>query len=108
MALHLTAGFSRPPSRLEYGVALDLAGGANATAWTAAFSCFWPRGVLLGRSRPFELVQETRGAASNEPAPASYQFTAWHTQTLAWASSYYLPAISGRSLFAGATSVVSR
>ena len=75
--------------RVGGGIALDAAGGPqSSSAWMAAFSALaadpaWAAGALL---------VEKRGAAVNR-SQFSIIVALGTTQTLAWASSYYLPAI---------------
>ena len=92
MAMHSTVGFSLSAlGAWAVGVALDAAGGpASATAWTAAFAVL-AAGILLG---PLALYWSRTGiAATMNPRPLPIILALGTTQTLAWASSYYLPAI---------------
>ena len=61
----------------------------SATAWTAAFAVL-AAGILLG---PVALYWSRRTSLRHEHAPLPIILALGTTQTLAWASSYYLPAI---------------
>ena len=90
--MHSTVGFSLSAlGAWVVGVALDAAGGPhNAAAWTAAFSVL-AAGILLG---PVALYWSRQGRArSMSQRQLPIILALGTTQTLAWASSYYLPAI---------------
>ena len=92
MATHSTVGFSLSAlGAWVVGVALDAAGGPlSPSAWMAAFSVSgggysaWPGGALL-------VQNHDAPAMSGRQLPIILALGT--TQTLAWASSYYLPAI---------------
>ena len=90
MAMHSTVGFSLSAlGAWAVGVALDAAGGPQSSAaWMAAFSVL-AAGILLG---PLALYWSRRDDAVNR-SQLSIILALGTTQTLAWASSYYLPAI---------------
>ena len=92
MAMHSTVGFSLSAlGAWALGVALDAAGGpSSASAWTAAFAVL-AAGILLG---PVALYwSRTSDAAGMSARQLPIILALGTTQTLAWASSYYLPAI---------------
>jgi MFS family permease len=88
MAMHSTVGFSLSAfGAWAVGIALDAAGGPQSSAaWMAAFSVL-AAGILLAAGAL--LVEKRR----SEPQPVFHHCRTRHHQTLAWASSYYLPAI---------------
>ena len=90
MAMHSTVGFSLSAlGAWAVGVALDAAGGPQSSAaWMAAFSVL-AAGILLG---PLALYWSRRETPVNR-SQFSIIVALGTTQTLAWASSYYLPAI---------------
>ncbi len=90
MAMHSTVGFSLSAlGAWAVGVALDAAGGPQSSAaWMAAFSVL-AAGILLG---PLALYWSRRETPVNR-SQLSIIVALGTTQTLAWASSYYLPAI---------------
>ena len=91
MAMHSTVGFSLSAlGAWAVGVALDAAGGpASASAWTAAFAVL-ASGILLG---PLALYWSRRRRSAMSASQLPIILALGTTQTLAWASSYYLPAI---------------
>ena len=90
MAMHSTVGFSLSAlGAWAVGIALDAAGGPQSSAaWMAAFSVL-AAGILLGPLALYWSRSETRVNRSQ----FSIIVALGTTQTLAWASSYYLPAI---------------
>ena len=122
MAVHSTVGFSLSAlGAWALGVALDAAGGpSSATAWTAAFSVLggrhsaWTSGALLVQSESIAGMSSTRMRKAKHRGKRLLPFASGHDwtrfrrlarkgfvddcrvgigQTIAWASSYYLPAI---------------